>query len=220
MLLPASYVSDRTGNQAPATARKPVTDEMHGISITDNYRWLEDPQSPETRAWIKQQQQYTDRFFQAIPGREQLRQRLAVLLRMDRYQLPVTRGQRQFFVRRPGNKDFNQICLREGHGKNELLIDANALGTAAKPKTLALMDVSERGDILVYGIREGGEDELTLKFFNVETRRDMPETMPRLRYMSFSLLPDASGFYYSKAAPEGVRVFFHKLGTNAKADPL
>ncbi|MFL6465857.1 MAG: hypothetical protein ACJ73N_15790 [Bryobacteraceae bacterium] len=56
LLIPfAGSASDMAGGRVPATARKPVTDEMHGVSITDNYRWLEDQQSPETRAWIKQQ---------------------------------------------------------------------------------------------------------------------------------------------------------------------
>jgi prolyl oligopeptidase len=206
--------------QAPATTRKPVTDETHGVAITDNYRWLEDQQSPETRTWITQQQQYANKFFRAIPGRDQIKQQLTDLLRVDRYQLPVTRKQRQFFVRRPGNKDFNQICLREGNGTDEVLIDANLLSTPAKPKTLEVMGVSERGDVMAYGIREGGEDEITVKFFNVDARQNTPETMPRFRYMSFSLLPDASGFYYSKVASGGVRVFFHKLGTDASADPL
>jgi prolyl oligopeptidase len=193
---------------------------MHGVSITDNYRWLENQESPETRAWIKQQQQYTDRFLQAIPGREQTKQQLAALLRVDDYDLPLIRNQRQFFTRRPADQNFNQICLRTGEGKDEVLVDANSLGSTAKPKTLALMGVSERGDLLAYGIREGGEDELTVKFFKVETRRDTPEALPRQRYMSFSLLPDASGFYYGKLTPGGVRIFFHKLGANVSADPM
>ncbi len=216
----SGFPADSDRGQRPATAQKPVTDELHGVSITDNYRWLEDQQSPETRAWITQQQQYTDKFLRAMPGREPIRQQLASLLHVDQHQLPIVRKQRQFFVRRPADKDFNQICLREGSGKDEVLLDANSLSTTAKPKTLQMMGVSELGDLLAYGIREGGEDELTVKFFDVSTRKDTPETTPRMRYMSFSLLPDASGFYYSKMASGGVRVFFHKLGTDTSADPL
>ncbi len=220
LILPTGFAADLAGSRAPATAQKPVTDEMHGVSITDNYRWLEDQGSPETRAWITQQQQHTNQFLQAIPGRDGIKQQLAALLQVDQYYPPVVRKQRQFFIRRLGSQNFNQICLREGDGKDEVLIDANSLGSAAKPKTLTMMGVSERGDLLAYGIREGGADELTVKFFNVATRRDTPETMPRLRYLSFSLLPDASGFYYGKAASGGVRIFFHKLGTDISADPI
>jgi prolyl oligopeptidase len=221
LLIPfAGSASDMAGGRVPATARKPVTDEMHGVSITDNYRWLEDQQSPETRAWIKQQQQYADKFLLAIPGREETKQELTALLRIDRYELPIVRKQRQFFLRRPGDKNFNQICLRKGNGRDEVLIDANSLSTAAKPKTLQLMGVSEAGDLLAYGVREGGEDELTVKFFNVDARKDAPETMPRLRYTSFSLLLDASGFYYGRMVPAGVRIFFHKLGTDVSTDQV
>jgi len=212
--------ADFSTGRAPATVQKPVTDEIHGISITDNYRWLENQQSPETRAWITQQQQYSDKFLQAIPGRERIQQQLTSLLRRDDYNLPITRKQRQFFVRRPGDKNYNQICLRESDARDEILIDANSLSTSGKPKTLQLMGISERGDFLAYGIREGGEDEMTVKFFNVDARKDAPETMPRVRYLSFSLLPDGSGFYYSKTAAGGVRIFFHKLGTNAAGDQL
>jgi len=37
----------------PRSTVDPVTEIFHGVSVTDPYRWLEDQDSPRTRAWIK-----------------------------------------------------------------------------------------------------------------------------------------------------------------------
>lgn len=61
-------------NGVPATPLKPVTDIIHGISITDNYRWPEGQGSVETRAWIAAQQAYTEAYFKPLTGRKQVYQ--------------------------------------------------------------------------------------------------------------------------------------------------
>src|SRR5437870_10310365 len=64
----------------PATPIEPVTEVLHGVEITDPYRWLEDQNSPRTRKWIEEQSAYTRAYFDAIPGRDRIRKRVEELL--------------------------------------------------------------------------------------------------------------------------------------------
>src|SRR5215472_3625740 len=83
----------------PPSPSKPVTETLHGVAITDPYRWLEDQNSPATREWIAAQDQVTRAYLNAIPGRDTLRYKLEALMRFDRISMPTVRGDRYFFSR-------------------------------------------------------------------------------------------------------------------------
>ncbi len=204
----------------PATPEKPVTDVLHGVSIVDKYRWLENQESPETRQWIGQQQSYTNAYLAALPDRPAIQQRLSELMRVDEYDLPSVRKDREFFLRHPGNQNQNQLCLRQGStGKDEVLVDGNLLG-GGHPVTVRLLDVSQDGTLVLYGLQEGGQDETTLHFLDVNTRKTSAETIPKAVYLTASLLPDRSGLYYAKKLSRGLRLFFHRMGTDPATDQL
>src|SRR6266496_6694263 len=84
----------------PVTEAKPVTETLHGVAITDPYRWLEDQQSPETRAWIDRQNLYTDSLLGQLPQKQKFAQRVQQLLNTDQIGTPVVKGGRYFFSRR------------------------------------------------------------------------------------------------------------------------
>jgi len=84
----------------PATEAKPVTETLHGVSFTDPYRWLEEQQSPETRAWIDRQNLYTDTLLDGLPQKARFAQRIEQLLNTDQISTPVVKGGRYFFSRR------------------------------------------------------------------------------------------------------------------------
>ena len=100
--------------QLPKTKVEPVTETIHGVSITDPYRWLEDQNSPETRAWLNAQIGYTQAFLNRLPVREKIKQRLAQLIRIDSYGIPIERHGRYFFSRRLANENRASICMRAG----------------------------------------------------------------------------------------------------------
>ncbi len=202
----------------PRSMQRPVTESFHGIMITDPYRWLEDQGSANTRAWIAAQQKYTKSYMASLSGRDEVRAQLAKLMRVDSYQPPTVRGERQFFQRKPADKNRNQLCLREGsNGRDQVLVDANAI-RGSQPASVRLLDVSQDGRLLAYGIQEGGQDELTLHLYDVSAHRDRRETFGKARFMTVSLLPNNGGFYYTKSLPEGCRVYFHWLGTDMRQD--
>jgi prolyl oligopeptidase len=207
------------GDGPPKTKREPVTDILHGVKITDPYRWLEDQQSPETRAWIDAQNDYTKKMLEGFPGRARLEQRLTELMKVDAVGVPTERNGRYFFTKRAADQDLSVIYFRQGaEGEDQVLIDPHKL-SEDQSISVNLQDVSEDGHLLVYGLRKGGEDEITPKVFDVDARKDLSDEMPRARYFGFSLTPDNAGFYYTYFSSEtGSRVRYHKLGTDPAGD--
>lgn len=204
----------------PLTRSDGVIDKLHGTTITDPYRWLENQGSPETRAWIDQQNAYTRSALDALPGRDQIRQRLGELLKIDTAGVPIQKGGRYFFLKRLAGQNQFVLTLRRGlHGKDEVLIDPNAM-SADQTSSVSLLEVSRDGKWLVYGLRQGGEDELTVSVMDVDSRKDLPDRLPRARYNSFSLKPDKSGFYYARLLKEGSRLYYHAMGTDPARDSL
>src|SRR2546423_9389131 len=90
----------------PSTEAKPVTETLHGVTITDPYRWLEDQQSPETRAWIDRQNPYTDSVLDQLPQKQRFAQRVEQLLNTDQIGTPVVHGGRYFFTKRAVGQDL------------------------------------------------------------------------------------------------------------------
>ena len=184
-----------------------VAETLHGVKLRDPYRWLEDQPGPATRAWIAAQNAYTDQVLQQYPGRTALASRLGELLKVDSVGMPVARGSRYFFTKQPADRDLPVICFRDGfEGNDVVLLDPQQL-SADGSKTVSLLDVSKDGSLLVYGIREGGEDEVAVRFFDVVKRADRPEQMPKARYFGVSLTPDNATLYYARHGAEGSRVY-------------
>lgn len=217
-------------DSAPSTRRELVIDELHGQRIEDPYRWLEDGDSPETIAWVEAQNAYGRRELDAIAGRDRIGERLSELLSIGDISAPVVRGVRYFYRRRDGAQNQPTLYWREGHdGADRVLLDPNQLnseGTTA----LDWWYPSKDGALLAYGLSESGDERSTLKIREVESGRDLQETIAETRAASLAWLPDNSGFYYTRypaagEVPEGEevyhrRVFFHRLGDAAAADLL
>jgi len=203
---------------APSTRADSVVDVLHGVSISDPYRWLEDQQSPETRAWIDAQNAYTQSVIGALPGREKIEGELSALMRVDRVETLTERAGRYFFEMRPADKELYLICMRDGPaGPDQVLIDPHPL-SSDHTTSVDLVTVSEDGKILAYGVRNGGEDETTVRLFDVDARADLPDVLPRAAYNEVAITPDNVGLYYSKHAEDGPHVLYHVLGTDPSGD--
>jgi prolyl oligopeptidase len=207
----------------PYSQIEPVTEVLHGVTVTDPYRWLEDQDSPSTRGWLLAQHEYARSYLEAIPGRDRIRKRIRELLDVETYDSIQKFGQRYFFRKRlPGQEQFC-IYLREGaQGKDELLIDPAERGrgayTAIKP-----LRVSPDGRLLLYEVKEGGERTGIFEIVEIETRATLPDALPRGYLRGFSFAPDSGSFYYvheplTAQRPHYHAAYQHALGTSFDDD--
>ena len=209
----------------PSTEAKPVTETIHGVTLTDPYRWLEDAKSPETRAWIDKQMAYTEQYLSQVKIRPEIVKDLTRLERVETFGIPIERGGMYFFKKRLADENQGSIYLRRGlHGLDERLIDATKL-SSDQNTSVQINDISKDGTLLVYGIRSGGADEESVHILeidknDVKKNRELPDSLPTARYDGVQLSPDKQGLYYARFDPAGTLVFYHKLGSPNSTDEM
>ena len=212
------FSADTAKRTPPPTKRDNVQETVQGVAITDPYRWLEEQNSPDTRAWIDAQNQYTRSFLDGLPTRAEISRRLAELIKVDTMGAPTERGGRYFYSERKADQDLSVVHMRQGlDGKDEVLIDPHPL---SPDHTTSVQTVGIRNDgrVLMYGVRLGGADELEVRTFDIDQKKDLADKLERARYSGVALTPDGSGVYYGILTPEGPRVRYHAMGTDTKDD--
>ncbi|HEX9934622.1 MAG TPA: prolyl oligopeptidase family serine peptidase, partial [bacterium] len=217
---PESSAQESVKITSPQTRTETVTDTLHGVVIADPYRWLEDQDSPETRAWINAQNQYAHSRIDSLPVRKAIVRRLTELMRIDRIEMPIERSGRYFFKKQSVDQEQGVLCMRQGpRGGDDVLVDPNAL-SPGHTVSAYLEDVSMDGAVMAYSIQQGGEDETVVKLFNADAKTHLPDSLKKARYFGVALLPDKSGLYYSRHGEEGSRVYYHAMGSAPESDPL
>ncbi len=206
------------GKCPPITRKDSVVDVLHGVSIPDPYRWLEDQDSAETRAWLEAENQCTEAVLRAAPGRAQITKRLSELQRTDSFSPPLLRNGEYFFYKRAAGQDLYVICRRHGlNGPDEVLLDPAGM-SADHSTSLVLQEVTDDAATLAYGVRAGGKDEITMHFLDVKSRKDLPDVLPLADYFSLDFEPSGRGVYYSRRTPEGPHVMHHVMGSDPATD--
>jgi prolyl oligopeptidase len=207
----------------PYSPIETVTEVLHGATVTDPYRWLEDQDSPRTREWLLAQHEYARSYLDAIPGRDRIRERIRELLDVETYDSTQKVGQKYFFRKRRQGQEQFCIYLGEGaEGTDQLLIDPAERGTgpftAVKP-----VRVSPNGRLLLYEVKEGGERSGTFEILDIETRMKLPDALPRGYLRGFAFSPDSKSFYYvhesvTAERPDYCAAYHHTLGASFDDD--
>jgi prolyl oligopeptidase len=209
----------------PAAEATPVGDDYFGTKVTDNYRWLEDGKSLETRAFLDAQNAYASRYMKQARIRSQILDDLEDLEHVSLWSIPIERGGNYFFLKRLAGEEQASIYIRRGvtsrsgTGKDERLIDPAA--TSRDPgASVDLADVSRDGTLVAYRTRQGGADEAVIRVFNEKTGKTLEDELPSGRYLSVSFAPDGASFYYTRNEKAGTLLYQHALGTRNSKDTL
>lgn len=218
------------GLSYPVARMGDTVDDYHGTAVADPYRWLEDPDSPETRAWIEAENRLTDGYLAALPERPRLRNRLEALWNYPKYAPPFRKAGRYFFLKNDGLQ--NQAVLYQqasGTAPPALLLDPNAFsddGTIA----LSTLAVSEDARLLAYGTSVSGSDWEELHVRDVGTGKDLGDLVRWVKFSGASWTKDGAGFFYSRyPEPSGKalsevnrfqKVYYHRVGTAQAEDVL
>lgn len=206
----------------PYSPIEAVNEILHGVSVADPYRWLEDQHSVQTRAWLKAQTKYARAYLDAIPGRERIQERIRELLDVETYDSIQKVGQRYFFRKRLPGEEQHCIFIREGpDGEDCLLIDPVARGTG-KHTAVKPLRVSPDGRLLLYEVKEGGERTGTFELLDVQSRKTLPDVLPRGYLRGLAFAPDSRSFYYVHETITKKRqkqaVYHHVLGARFDDD--
>ncbi len=216
----------------PAARRADTTEMLHGVSIADPYRWMEDIDSAETVAWVDAQAKLTEDFLATLPRRKGLLDRLKQLQDYDKHGLPDKVGGRLFYSRKSGLQGQAVLYWREDRpgAEEKVLLDPNLL---SKDGTVALSgyDITEDGRLMAYGLSEAGSDWKYWKVREVDTGKDRPDEIRHVKFSGASWSKKSDGFYYSRfAAPEkgqelktvnlNQKLYYHKLGDSQEQDRL
>ena len=214
----------------PKAKVAPVEDTVQGHKIVDRYRYLENPNDPDTQLYVEQELGYTRRILDPLPGRDKINARLSQLLEIGTVGAPLMAGKYYFHTRREGNQNQPVLYVREGlNDDDRVLLDVNKMSTDG---TVALdwWYAAEDGKYVAYGTSASGSEESTLHIIESATGKLLPDTIERTRFAGLAWMKDSSAFYYTRhpkkgEVPDGeevyhVKVFYHQLGSDPAKDPL
>ncbi len=214
----------------PAAERQDVVDTIHGVKVADPYRWLEDSSRPEVAAWMDAENKLARDYLDGLPGRAELREKIAELYYYDSVGLPEQAGGKLFVWKKRADKEKKILFVRDGaDGEDRLLLDPNTL-SADGSTSVGAISPSHDGKYLAYTLHENNADAATLYVMDVATGENSSDRIPGARYAHPSWTPDNAGFYYvglpvdpsisPRDMPGHAEVRYHALGSDSNSDSV
>jgi prolyl oligopeptidase len=216
----------------PPAPRSTQVDDYHGVEVADPYRWLEDTDSPQTRAWVEAENKLTFGYLADIPARQKIHERLTKLWNYERYGIPSREGSRYFYSKNNGLQNQSVLYWTDSlDGEPRLLLDPNKLSSDG---TVALTGeaFTDDGKRMAYGLSVAGSDWQEWKVRDVDSGQDLPDDLHWVKFSDASWTKDGQGFFYSrydepKAGSQQLKdtnyyqkLYYHRLGTPQSQDAL
>ena len=227
----AASIFAQTKINYPQSKTIDQTDDYHGVKVADPYRWLENPDSEETRAWVEAQNKVTNAYLNQIPERAKIKARLTELWNYEKYSAPFKRGNYYFYYKNDGLQNQSVLYIADSvNDAGRVLIDPNKL---SKDGTVSLNGTSftDDGKLMAYGLASAGSDRTEWHVMDVATGKDLADVLKPNRQGGISWTKDGKGFFYSRfpetsestalrAQTFNQKFYFHKLGTPQSEDVL
>ena len=215
----------------PVTRKTNMVDDYHGVKVADAYRWLEDDNAPETKAWVEAQNKVTFDYLEQIPERLAIKARLTKLWNYERYGTPFRQGGRYFLSKNDGLQNQSVLyTMTSLDAPPTLLLDPNKLSTDG---TVALKsyDITDDGNLMAYALSAAGSDWEEIRVRDVQSAQDHADLIKWVKFSSASWTKDGQGFFYSRydEPTEGTKLtkanyfhklYYHRLGTPQSDDKL
>jgi len=230
-LLFACLLSAQSKPQYPQARKSDQVDTYFGEKVADPYRWLEDVDSAETRAWVEAENKLTFGYLNTIPQRKGVHQRLTSLYNYERYSSPMDVRGRIFYAHNSGLQNQSVYYYQESlTAPQKVLIDPN---TMSADGTVAIDGFvpNRSGTQVAYATAQAGSDWAVWKIRDVATGKDLPDTLRWTKSSGIGWMPDGKGFYYSRfpepkpganltQANTNGKIYFHRLGDDQSKDTL
>jgi prolyl oligopeptidase len=218
----------------PAVCRdEEVKEDYHGTIVADPYRWLENPDSEETKKFIDEQNDVTMPFIQSCCAREDIKARLTKLWDFPKFGCPLKAGSRYFYFSNTGLQNQSVLYVQDSlTSEPRVFLDPNTLsadGTVA----ISTYKFSEDGETFAYALSSSGSDWIKIHLKNVATGKDYPEVLEKAKFTGITWSHDNRGIFYGRypdqdgttdgsetTSNENQKVFYHQVGTSQSEDVL
>ena len=215
----------------PAPRKGDVVDDYFGTKIADPYRWMEDLNSAEVKQWVDAENAVTFRYLDALPQRDAIKKRITELWNYPKVTMPRYEGRRWFYNRNSGLQRQSVVFTRETlNGSETVAIDPNTLSPDGSI-ALSGFNPSPDGRRFAYGQAEGGSDIETFYVRELDTGRQLPDTIRWMKFSGVEWTKDGKGFFYTRfpqpppgkereVADRDQKIYYHVVGTQQSADRL
>ena len=215
----------------PGTAKTDHVDDYHGTKVADPYHWLEDANSPETKAWVEAQNKVTFGYLRQLPSWEAIHERVSKLWDYEKFGVPHKEGGRYFFSKNSGVQNQSVIYSTPSLATEPTeLIDPNKLsddGTVA----LSSYAISKDGKYMAYALSTSGSDWIDWHVKEVSTGIDLTDQVKWSKFSGASWTADSKGFFYSRYDEPDAKtqlqstnyyqkLYYHRVGEEQAKDTL
>jgi prolyl oligopeptidase len=215
----------------PKPKKVEQVDDYHGVKVADPFRWLENPDAPESREWINAQNKITDAYLATIPERQMIKDRLTKLWNYEKYSAPFKRGNNYFYTKNDGLQNQSIMYIAKSiDDPGRVFLDPNKLSTDG---TVALSGTvfTDDGKLVAIGTATAGSDQTEWRIMEVETGKYLDDKLEKRRQGISSWTKDGKGFFYSAFPKPNAntalrdqnfyqKLYYHKLGTPNDQDVL
>lgn len=213
----------------PQTKKVDTVTTYFSTKVADPFRWLENDQAPDTKAWVQEQNKVTQNYLAQIPFRDAIHKRLETLWNYEKYGTPFKEGKYTYFTKNTGLQSQFVVYRQVGQGAPEVFLDPNKFSKDGTT-SLAGLSFSKDGSLAAYQISEGGSDWRKVIVLKTADKSIVGDTLRDVKFSGLAWRGN-DGFYYSsydkpKAGSQlaGLtqyhKLFYHKLGTPQAADKL
>jgi prolyl oligopeptidase len=204
-------------------------DDYHGVKVDDPYRWLEDDNSSETKAWVESQNKVTNQFLAQISYKDKVKERLTALWNFDKMSTPFKKGKLFFSFRNNGLQNQSVFCSQMSLLDNPVVVlDPNTLSNDGTT-SLSGIDISKDGNYLAYGISKAGSDWVEIHVKDIVSKKDLTDVIKWVKFSGIAW--KGNGFYYSRydepsndkaftQKNEFHKIYYHTLGKPQAEDEL
>jgi prolyl oligopeptidase len=220
----------------PVAAKKPVANSYHGVTVMDDYQWLEATDAPPVVDWVAKQNKLSRAWLDAVPGRAALHDRIETLMKstsQSYFDLTENHGVLFALKRQPPRQQAMLVILKSAESTRgeRVVVDPNAMSKTGAV-TIDFYVPSRDGKLVAVSLSENGSEDGTLHVYDTRTGREIGDRIPRAAYPtgggSVAWNADGSGFYYTRYPAPGERaaedmhfyqqVWFHAIGKPAQSD--
>ncbi|KAF7989729.1 hypothetical protein HCN44_008403 [Aphidius gifuensis] len=205
----------------------------HGVEIKDPYRWLEDPESEETKQFVAAQNAVTRPYLDACPEKQDIYDRIKQMWDVPKSYCPRRHGDKYYFYRNTGLQNQSVLFVQDTlDSEPEMFFDPNSLSEDGSV-AVSSKEFSKNGRILAYGLSSSGSDWSTIHFMDTETRKKYPEVLEKIKYSPITWTNDNLGIFYGtyidqKGVTDGSetvgardqKLCYHRIGTPQSEDVI